>query len=477
MYLASIALAVAVLRAAPDVAVFGAAPDRPGVPPPLGVARIVSDENAPGAQVLVLDHGRVVYEHDFGVRDLTMRRPVDAHTRFEIGSITKQFTAAAILQLSEQGKLSLSDPLEKYVPQYRLGRRITIQQLLWQVSGIPDYTDGPAFRKLIVRRGYRAVFSKPVDLNVVLSLITGQRLHFQPGSAWEYSNTNYFLLGEVVAAASGIPWERYVRTHLFEPARMHESSFSSDEAQIADMATGYALARVTFKPIPTGPDCGVGDGAIVSTARDLAKWNAALFGGTIVSPRSLALMTAPGPHPSGPQEGYGFGLVIGTYDGVRRVAHNGRTLGFTSMNQVYPFLSQEVIVLATGGDADAGDIADIAFDQHNAGLAARANVGANGADPAITAVVNRLWSGMASGHVDQTLLSPSMGRFMAGPAGRATPFAHYGAVSRWIYRGRTGTPRGPLYRYRLLFVNGLALDLNVIVTAQHKVAGLTYWRR
>jgi len=461
------------------IATLGAGPVAPaGGPPPLDVARIESDQKTPGAQVLMLEHGRVVYERNFGVRDLTTRRPVDVHTRFEIGSVTKQFTAAAILQLRERGKLSLSDPLEKFVPQYRLGRRITLEQLLWQVSGIPNYTEGPAYRKLIVRHGYRAVFTRRVDMDVVLSLIAGQPLHFAPGSSWEYSNTNYFLLGAVVAAASGMPWERYVRTHLFEPAGMSESSFTSEEDRTADMATGYGIARDTFKPIPTGPGADGADGAIVSTARDLAKWNAALFGGKIVSSRSLALMTAPGPRPQGPHHGYGFGLAVDTYDGVRRIAHNGATIGFTSADQVYPTLSQEVIVLASGGQADASEIADTAFDRHNPELAARANVSVGGEDPAITALVKRLWSGMASGHVDQALLTPSMGRYMAGGAGTDTPFAQYGAVKTWVYRGRTTRdPREPHYNYRLLFANGRAVDLNVGVTAQHKVASLADWRR
>lgn len=373
--------------------------------------------------------------------------------------------------------LSLSDPLEKFVPQYRLGRKITLEQLLWQVSGIPDYTDGPAFRKLIVRHGYRAVFSRRVDMAMVLSLIAGQPLHFRPGSAWEYSNTNYYLLGAVVTAASGMPWERYVRTHLFGPAGMLESSFSGEERRIPNIATGYGIARDTFLPIPTGPDEGGGDGAIVSTARDLAKWNAALFGGKVVSSRSLDLMTAPGPRPQGRNAAYGFGLAVDTYHGVRRIAHNGKTLGFASADQVYPTLSQDVIVLSNGSYADANVIADAAFDEQNQQLAARDNTGVGGEDPAVTAVVKRLWSGMVSGHVDQSLLTPNMARSLAADHGSHSQLAQYGPVEAWSYRGRRVGRAGPSYSYRPLFVNGRAVDLNVSMTAQHQIDGLTYWRR
>jgi hypothetical protein len=314
-------------------------------------------------------------------------------------------------------------------------------------------------------------------MDMVLSLIAGQPLDFRPGSAWEYSNTNYYLLGAVVTAASGMPWERYVRTHLFGPAGMQDSSFSRDEGRTANMATGYGIARDTFLPIPTGPDAGGGDGAIVSTARDLAKWNAALFGGKIVSSRSLGLMTAPGPRPQGPHDAYGFGLAVDTYHGVRRIMHNGKTIGFASADQVYPTLSQDVIVLASGNYADASDIADAAFDEQNRQLAARDNTGVGGEDPAVTSVVKRLWSGMVSGHVDQSLLTRRMGRFIAGDHGSHPQFAQYGAVATWYYRGRTVGRGGPSYSYRLLFVNGRAVDLDVSITAQHQIDGLTYLRR
>ena len=185
-------------------------------------------------------------------------------------------------------------------------------------------------------------------------------------------------------------------------------------------------------------------------------------------------MTAPGPHPQGPHNGYGFGLAVDTYHGVGRIAHNGMSLGFTAANQVYPTLSQSVIALASGNYSNASDIADAAFDEHNPQLAARDNTGVAGEDPAVTAVIKRLWSGMESGHVDQSMLMPRMGRYMAGNPGSNTQFSGYGAVERWIYRGRGAAGA---YRYRLLFANGRAVDLSVVVTAQHKIDGLAYWRR
>ncbi len=447
-------------------------------PPPLSVERILSKQQPPGAQVLMLDHGHVIEERNLGVTDLTTKRPVDAHTRFEVGSVSKQFTAAAIMQLAERGKLSLSDPLGKWVPQYAPGRRITLEQLLWQVSGIPNYTDTPGFRKIIGVRNGRVVYFKRMNLNVELALIAKEPLHFRPGTAWEYSNTNYVLLGTVVAAASGMPWRQYVRTRLFAPAGMTDSSSYGEPAVGGGaLATGYLMNR-QGKILPADPDRDEGDGGVVSTAHDLAKWNDALFGGKIVSAKSLARMTTPGPGDAG-SGGYGFGLQIDTYDGVRRISHAGTDTGFTAANQVYPALSQQVIVLTNTYWTDASEIAEAAFDAHHPNLFASKNAGVGGEDPTVTALVKRIWSGMVSGHVDKSMLMRGMtGRFARSHAGGGR-FAAYGTAARWIYRGKiVVVASGPrIYEYRLMFASGKVVDLHVTLTADRHVAGLFYFIR
>lgn len=443
--------------------------------------RAIEDERPPGAQILILDHGRVVEERNVGVADLATKRRVDAHTRFEIGSITKQFTAAAIMQLAEQRQLALSDRLGKWIPQYRPGRNVALEQLLWHVSGIPDYTYTRAYWKTIGRRGNRAVFLKVVetDLNAELALIAGKPLEFAPGSAFEYSNTNYALLGTIVAKASGMSWTRYVRTHLLVPAGMTDSGFAGEPVPDGDLATGYMLAPDGQTLLSTEPEREYWDGGIVSTARDMAKWNAALFGGRIVSLRSLARMVTPGPRPSG-STNYGFGLQLDTFDGVKRIVHGGASLGYASADEVYPTLAQDIIVLTNSGNAAAVGIADGAFDDLHPQLFASQNAGAAGEDPRITALLKRLWVGMVAGHVDQSLLEPRMGRFMASRRGQHNnPFAVYGTSARWIYRGEfvphVGWP--PVYTYRLLFTNDRALELRAAVSPRHKVAGLVYMRR
>src|SRR5579884_3298578 len=311
--------------------------------------------HVPGMVVVVLDHGRVVQDQAFGVKNVERQDAVDVHTRFEIGSITKQFTAAAVLQLQERGKLSLDDTLGKYVPQYLAGRNVTLRQMLLQISGIPNYTDTKAFQAFVQKRNGRYVLTQPGNLSGVLALIQHHKLDFAPGTKWEYSNSNYYLLGRVIEVASGMPWSAYIRTNIFEPAGMTESGFMENEAQIADMATGYTMdKKARYVPVASFHGWAGGAGTIVSTAGDLAKWDTALFGGKIVDAADLKLMTTPGMLPAIGNGHYAFGWLVDTYDGQPRIWHNGGTLGFNSSNQLFPDVSQAVIVvtnMAAGADS------------------------------------------------------------------------------------------------------------------------------
>ncbi len=322
--------------------------------------RALSQSPAPGAAILIVDHGRVVYSENYGVRDLASKEPVDDHTRFEIGSITKQIVAASILQLKERGKLSLSDRLGYYLPQYTAGKNVTLEQMLQQVSGIPNYSSARGFDQSI-----------PGTPNGVLDILEGLPLDFDQGSSWEYSNSNYYLLSMIVSQVSGMPWQQYVLKHIFAPAGMSDSSFARDEASIADMAVGYTRAgRGSWKLVKAESMNGWAGGAgdIVSTTRDLAKWDAALFSGKIVDAADLKLMTSPGPFPAW-GGGYGFGWAIDSHDGFSRFWHPGETNGFVAANMVYPTLDEDVIVLCNASFIDSQKLADLVFDEHRSAVA------------------------------------------------------------------------------------------------------------
>jgi len=203
--------------------------------------------HAVGIAVAVMQRGSLVYAHGFGLRDRHSRMPVDVNTRFEIGSDTKQFTAAAILQLKEQGRLTLDDRLAKYVPEFPHAKELTLQELLYQTTGLFDYVN--TNHMVQITQSYAGSFEK-------IERMTTGPLHFTPGSHWEYSNTNYIALGRVIEVVSGESYDSYIRRHLFAPVGMNASATIDYEQHIADMATGYWRGMRKAGPLIVAPKIG-----------------------------------------------------------------------------------------------------------------------------------------------------------------------------------------------------------------------------
>jgi len=382
------------------------------------VTKLMSAAQIPGVQVLVIDKGRVTASRSFGIRDVASKAPVDAHTRFEIGSITKQFTAAAILQLKERGKLKLTDALAAYVPGYAAAKHVTIAQLLGQISGIPNYTDTPAFKALKVTKGGTMTIPQRGDVTRTVALVKNKPLDFAPGTRWEYSNTNYALLGRIVEIASGMPWNAYVRANIFRPAGMDESAFMDDEGTMPDVATGYSTRKGALTRAGTMNGWGAAAGAIVSTAGDVAKWDAALIGGKLLSADDLATMLRPGTLPVfGPKSHYGYGWIVDTYDGQSRVWHNGQTLGFHA------------------------------------------------------ARVKRVWDALLSGTLDRSELSDRVNAELtpAVVARSSKELKALGAPTAWTYTGRTATGTMTSYKYRVEFATGTTYTVTMSVGAGGKI--------
>jgi len=306
------------------------------------VRAALRNNHVPGVAIGVLVDGNLVFQAVYGMANDETQTPITTNTHFEIGSMTKQFTAAAILQLKEQGKLKLSDPLGKYVPEYALGKNITIEELLWQVSGIPDYLNDVPMQNVI-----QIIIRHPEGgLNNELDVIKGMPLSFAPGTQWRYSNTNYLLLGTIIERVSQMQWEQYIRRNIFARAGMTQSEFIGDEPQISDMAAGYTNsngATVNALSFPAG--WAGAAGGIVSTVEDIAKWDQAFFSGQIVPMGDVTLATSVHRLPSGERTQYGFGWRIDAVDGVTRIHHAGQTAGFESDNQYFPSLHQTIIVL------------------------------------------------------------------------------------------------------------------------------------
>lgn len=318
------------------------------------VARYMRGANTPAATIAIVQDGTVVYARGYGHRDVNAKLPADAQTRYEIGSITKQFTAAAILQLKEAGKVQLDAPVVTYLPSAPHAREITIRELLAHTSGLPDYINGPDVETLA---------GTPTTFDQLIARVAKQPLEFAPGTGWAYSSTNYLILGHIVEVVSGESWEHYAQAHLFAPAGMTQTSTIAQESQLGDMARGYAVANggiVASQPLAeswAGPA-----GGIVSTVGDLAKWGAALADGTIISNADYQLLVTPGRLRDGTSSQYGLGMMVDTFEGEPRVWHNGNTFGFDASDQLFPTKHVRIIALTNSEDGESDEIAEGIYD-------------------------------------------------------------------------------------------------------------------
>lgn len=280
--------------------------------------------DAPGAAALVARGDSIVFLAAAGMADLELGVPLAPDMVFEIGSITKQFTAAAIMMLAEDGKLSLDDPITKHLPDYpAYGGGITIEHLLTHTSGIVSYTNIPGYMASSVHNDVT-----PAELIAVFKDLP---VEFAPRERWAYNNSGYILLGAIVEAASGMPYERFVQQRIFDPLGMTHSYYGSSSRIIPNRASGYdggegGLVNQRYLSF-TQPYAA---GSLMMTVEDWYRWSRALFGGRLVSAASVARMTTPYALASGESSGYGYGLGIADVRGHRAVRHGGGIFGFST---------------------------------------------------------------------------------------------------------------------------------------------------
>jgi CubicO group peptidase (beta-lactamase class C family) len=305
-------------------------------------------QHIPGLSLVVIRDGRVVKMRGYGFADLELKVPATPDTILEIGSITKQFTATAIMLLVEEGKIVLSDPAGKHLPQLPdAWKAVTIRQLLTHTSGIPDYEE------IMGYDGYR----NPMTAEQVIALAAGKPMDFQPGTKWSYSNTGYFLLTLILEKVSGEPYASFVQQRILAPAGMTHTRSSEPLDVIPGRASGYAFEkghienRDPMQPTATG-----GAGMLVSTVKDLAKWNTVLDRQSILAQTSYAQMWADAPLADGSPSGYGFGWFVSPMRDHRSQNHAGGTAGFSSNILRLPDDRVTVIVLTNTGSANAASI-------------------------------------------------------------------------------------------------------------------------
>ncbi|HEX7880999.1 MAG TPA: serine hydrolase domain-containing protein, partial [Candidatus Eisenbacteria bacterium] len=306
----------------------------------------------PGAVVLVARNGKPIYRKAFGMADMATRTSLTPESVLRIGSVTKQFTAAAILRLEETGKLKVTDPIEKWLPDFPLsGHTVTIENLLTHTSGIKGYTEVPA---------WAARMNEEMTTQQVVDFFKNEPFLFEPGTNWAYSNSGYFLLGMIIEKASGMPYKDYLQQEIFGPLRMTHSGYGDRNPTFPGEARGYAMDGDKVVPAePLSMSSPYAAGALVSSVDDLLEWDNAIATDRLLHPNSSKAMWTPFKQVSGKTSGYGYGWLMGEYEGHPIQEHNGGINGFTCHAMRLPEDKLYVVVLTNSDQppADPGYIA------------------------------------------------------------------------------------------------------------------------
>jgi len=315
-------------------------------------AEALAQEGSAGLSVAVARDGKVILSKGYGLAEVEHDVEASGDTMFRAGSITKQFTAAAIMRLVEQGKLGLDDPITKYVPTYNMqGREITIRHLLTHTSGIKSYTE--------VKRVMADEPEREFTQQEMLDMVQNEPLAFEPGAKSAYSNTGYYLLGMVIEKVSGKEYCAYMQDELFGPLGLTRTRCDSNTEIIKGRAQGYAVVNGKLqndRGLATSTPFAAG--ILISSAHDLVVWADALGVGKVVSKESYALMTTPCKLTDGSIHDYGFGLFIDSLDGHARIQHGGDIFGFNSMLSRFPEDGVTIAVLSNSRAVSSMRIAD-----------------------------------------------------------------------------------------------------------------------
>ncbi len=323
---------------------------------PARIAAIAQDavaHGAPSVSIAVV-RGEDIEDWAFGRRALSPDRPADVHAAYRIGSVSKQFTAAVVVMLAAEGKLSLDDKVGRWFPELSGADRITVREVLSHTAGYKGYFT----IDYLIPEGKR-----PIEPQAIADRWGTKPLDFEPGSQYRYSNTDYVIAGRIVEKVTGRPLDDVIRERIFGPLHLASASFRPGVAMPEADAHGYSQF-VLGPPRPAdivGAGWEFAAGEIVMTAQDLARWDLAMLDHRLLSDVEWTTLETPVPHADGKPARYGLGLVVDTTRGHRRIHHPGSTSGFTTENRIYPDDHAAIVVMVNadyGNDNNAPGIAD-----------------------------------------------------------------------------------------------------------------------
>ena len=386
---------------------------------------VLQKTGVPSASLAVVRDGKIVYLHAYGDAKLDPKTPAQTGMRYSIGSISKQFTATAMLMLQEQGKLSLDDKVGKYVPDLTRANEVTIRQLLSHTSGYQD--DWPQDYVM-------PEMLQPTTVQHILDKWAKIPLDFDPGTKWQYSNTNYAIAGVIIQKVSGMPVTELLKQRVFTPLGM-KSVLDIDQDRLTESdATGYM--RYALGPLHPAPKEGRGwlyaMGELAMTAEDLAKWDISLINQAVLKPESYRQMETEAVLKNGVGTGYGLGVQVGSQRSHRFVNHSGEVSGFTAQNMVFPDDKAAVVVLTNQDAIGAGG-------QIAGRIAATFFQTPQGAPTRETDEARQVFADLQQGKIDRSLFTSNCNAYFNQTAlhDYATTLGPLGEVQEFVLEGES----------------------------------------
>jgi CubicO group peptidase (beta-lactamase class C family) len=413
----------------------------------------------PSASIAIVENNRVVYAHAFGLANVTPPKPATAEMAYPIGSISKQFTANAILLLQQRGKLSIDDPVSKYFPNFTRANEVTLRNLMTMTSGYEDFAPQdyiiPAWRNSIAPlENVTAWATKPLD--------------FTPGADWQYSNTNYVILSLIVQKVSGQPLMQFIRENVLDPLHLQDvfnTYTQREKLQVAGYVS-YALAPVRVQPLE-GNGWYFGDGDLAMPASTLAQWDIGIIEQKLLSPASYKEFETPFILKNGDNSNYGLGIFARNINGHRELEHSGEVGGYISENMLFPEDGIAVVVLTN-------EVASSAAHEIAAQIAQQLIPSLHTAPPppdTLAPQLKTILTSLQQGHIERSLFTADCNDYFNTDAlsDFKSTLAPLGAITT-IIRAAThqrGGMTGSVYR--ITYSGGTILTLSIYTMPNGKI--------
>jgi D-alanyl-D-alanine carboxypeptidase len=402
-------------------------------------ADILAKNGVPSASVAVVRDGKIAYEHAYGLANVETKLPASPQMRYSIGSISKQFTAAALLMLAEEGKLSLDDKVIRWLPDLTRAGDVTIRQILSMTSGYQDFWPQDYVMPMMMQ---------PVTAPEILTGWAKKPLDFEPGAKWQYSNTNYVAAGLIAEKVAGMPLLDFLQKRVFVP--LHMTTVSNTDAAPLGPEDPMRYLRYALGPVRPAPKEGRGwmfaAGELAMTAHDLALWDISMIDQTILKPSSYRTMETEVELNNGVGSRYGLGVSIGTSDGRRVISHGGEVSGFTARNEVYPDDHVAIVVL-TNMDATGTP------EQIASSISKTIFASTDPATPKTTEQMRKIFDELQKGRIDRSQFTSNANAYFNDQAIKdfAASLAPLGTPQEFVQSGQSLRGGMTLRRYRIKF--------------------------